>query len=207
MCIVTSFHLDPALKDAFGVLGVENIDDAKKAYHKLATKYHPDRNYGNEAVASEKFKIVNEAYSVIKKTQEPQEPLQRTASQIESLHTAPSRLSVTFDNLNEGVSNTGAHMAGMIFAGTVGNAIAPDTFQQIPLDLVGNQLMKTVITSTVVTNVCGNSIECNVVGALLTSTVMDTRFSNNKKIEAINGAKIILKKQIETFKDIQNTAQ
>ena len=39
-------------------------DEIKKAYRKLAKKYHPDANSGNKA-ASEKFKEVSEAYSVL----------------------------------------------------------------------------------------------------------------------------------------------
>jgi curved DNA-binding protein len=37
----------------------------KKAYRKLAMKYHPDRNLGNEEWANEKFKEVNEAFGVL----------------------------------------------------------------------------------------------------------------------------------------------
>jgi len=211
MCIVTSF----TLKDAFDVLGVENIDDAKKAYYKLAAMHHPDRNFGHELLAAEKFKKINEAYSVVKKTQEPlqrtdsiqrKDSIQRTASQMETLPSVvPSKMTVTIDNLKGGLSSTGASMAGMILAGTIGNVIAPDTFQKIPLDLIGNQLLKTTVTSTVVPNLCGNSIECNVIGAILTNTVMDSHFSNNKKVEVINGAKITLKKQIKTLKDLQDS--
>lgn len=40
-------------------------DQIKKAYRKLAMKYHPDRNPGNEKWANEKFKEVNEAFSVL----------------------------------------------------------------------------------------------------------------------------------------------
>ena len=39
-------------------------DEVKKAYRKLAMKYHPDRNPNNEA-AEKKFKVVNEAYQEI----------------------------------------------------------------------------------------------------------------------------------------------
>lgn len=54
-------------KDYYEVLGVnKNADDAaiKKAYRKLAKKYHPDTNQGN-ADAEKKFKEVNEAYDVL----------------------------------------------------------------------------------------------------------------------------------------------
>ncbi len=39
-------------------------DEIKKAYRKLAMKYHPDRNQGDKE-AEEKFKAVNEAYQVL----------------------------------------------------------------------------------------------------------------------------------------------
>ena len=54
-------------RDYYEVLGVEKGADAesiKKAYRKLAMKYHPDRNPGN-AEAEEKFKEAAEAYEVL----------------------------------------------------------------------------------------------------------------------------------------------
>lgn len=56
-----------AKKDYYEVLGVErNADEnsIKKAYRKLAKKYHPDTNAGN-ASAEKKFKEITEAYSVL----------------------------------------------------------------------------------------------------------------------------------------------
>ncbi len=53
--------------DYYKVLGVEkNVadDELKKAYRKLAMKYHPDKNKGNKA-AEAKFKEVSEAYAVL----------------------------------------------------------------------------------------------------------------------------------------------
>ena len=53
-------------RDYYEVLGVNKNADAatiKKAYRKLAKKYHPDSNEGN-ASAAEHFKEVNEAYDV-----------------------------------------------------------------------------------------------------------------------------------------------
>lgn len=54
-------------KDYYEVLGVDKgADDAtiKKAYRKLAMKYHPDRNPDNKE-AEEKFKEIGEAYEVL----------------------------------------------------------------------------------------------------------------------------------------------
>ena len=53
--------------DYYKILGVERSDDAvviKKAYRKLAMKYHPDRNQGDDA-AEDMFKKVSEAYEVL----------------------------------------------------------------------------------------------------------------------------------------------
>ncbi len=55
-------------KDYYGILGLpRNASDGelKKAYRKLAMKYHPDRNVGKEKWANEKFKEINEAYAVL----------------------------------------------------------------------------------------------------------------------------------------------
>lgn len=58
----------PATKhDYYGTLGVSRDakeDDVRKAYRKLARKYHPDLNPGDKA-AEEKFKQVQEAYDVL----------------------------------------------------------------------------------------------------------------------------------------------
>lgn len=56
-----------AKRDYYEVLGIEknsSKDEIKKAYRKLAIKYHPDKNAGN-AEAEEKFKEATEAYEVL----------------------------------------------------------------------------------------------------------------------------------------------
>lgn len=53
--------------DYYQVLGLNKEagpDDVKKAYRKLALKYHPDRNPGNKS-AEENFKKISEAYAVL----------------------------------------------------------------------------------------------------------------------------------------------
>jgi DnaJ-class molecular chaperone len=55
-------------KDYYQILGISRdatAEQIKKAYRKLAMKYHPDQNLGNEKWANEKFKEVNEAFSVL----------------------------------------------------------------------------------------------------------------------------------------------
>ena len=54
-------------KDYYKVLGVDkkaSQDEIKKAYRKLAVKYHPDKNKDNKE-AEEKFKLINEANEVL----------------------------------------------------------------------------------------------------------------------------------------------
>ena len=55
------------MDDLYSELGVDksaSAEEIKKAYRNLAFKYHPDRNEGNKA-AEDKFKRINEAYSVL----------------------------------------------------------------------------------------------------------------------------------------------
>ena len=55
------------MKDYYSVLGLNkgvSDDEIKKAYRKLAMKYHPDRNEG-DSKAENKFKEISEAYAVL----------------------------------------------------------------------------------------------------------------------------------------------
>ncbi|RDI96029.1 J domain-containing protein [Meiothermus sp. QL-1] len=55
------------MNDYYAVLGVSreaSAEEIKRAYRKLALKYHPDRNPGDKE-AEERFKQINEAYAVL----------------------------------------------------------------------------------------------------------------------------------------------
>ncbi|BAP17765.1 DnaJ C-terminal domain-containing protein [cyanobacterium endosymbiont of Epithemia turgida] len=54
-------------KDYYAILGVNknaSVEEIKKAFRKLAVKYHPDRNPANQQ-AEEKFKEISEAYEIL----------------------------------------------------------------------------------------------------------------------------------------------
>src|SRR2546423_4016046 len=61
----------PQTKDFYAVLGVPSgatQDEIKKAYRKLAKKYHPDAN-ANDPKAAERFKEISEANNVLSDAQ------------------------------------------------------------------------------------------------------------------------------------------
>lgn len=63
-----------AKRDYYEVLGVERsaeLEEIKKAYRKLAVRYHPDRNAG-DVQAEERFKEATEAYDVLADPQKRQ---------------------------------------------------------------------------------------------------------------------------------------
>ncbi|MDY0190267.1 MAG: DnaJ C-terminal domain-containing protein [Desulfuromonas sp.] len=62
-------------KDYYATLGIDKsatTAEIKKAYRKLAIKYHPDKNAGDKA-AEERFKEISEAYAVLSDTEKKQQ--------------------------------------------------------------------------------------------------------------------------------------
>ena len=62
-------------KNYYTVLGLEksaSADQIKKAYRKLAMKYHPDKN-PNDKAAEERFKEITEAYAVLSDPEKKQQ--------------------------------------------------------------------------------------------------------------------------------------
>ena len=56
------------MADYYQLLGVDrsaDADEIKKAYRKLAVKYHPDKNNGSKE-SEEKFKEITQAYEVLR---------------------------------------------------------------------------------------------------------------------------------------------
>ena len=104
-----------AKQDYYELLGVsKNADDSelKKAYRRLAMKYHPDRNPG-DAAAEEKFKDAKEAFEVLG------DPQKRAA----------------YDRFgHDGVSNSASGGAG---AGGFGGADFSDIFGDVFGDIFG----------------------------------------------------------------------
>jgi molecular chaperone DnaJ len=59
-------------RDYYDILGVDRtsgIEEIKKAYRKLAVKFHPDKNPGDKS-AEEKFKEIGEAYEILNDPQQ-----------------------------------------------------------------------------------------------------------------------------------------
>ena len=67
------YHVMP--KDFYETLGVNknaSEDEVKRAYRKLAQKYHPDRNKGDKST-EQRFKEINAAYEVLSDKQKRQQ--------------------------------------------------------------------------------------------------------------------------------------
>jgi curved DNA-binding protein len=98
--------------DYYKILGIDktaSADDIKKAYRKLAVKYHPDKNPGNKE-AEEKFKKMSEAYAVLS-DQEKRKQYDNYGADGFSQHYSQEDIFRGFD-INEILRGFGAQGAG-----------------------------------------------------------------------------------------------
>jgi molecular chaperone DnaJ len=114
------------MKDYYQILGVDknaSIAEIKKAYRKLARKYHPDLNPGDKA-AEQKFKEMNEAHETLK---DPEKKKQYDLYGSLGAHGGPGpgggRGGSNFEGFD--FSNTGNSSFGDIFETIFGNAGGP----------------------------------------------------------------------------------
>lgn len=73
LLFVTAILANKTYYDALEVKPDATRNDIKKAYRKLALKYHPDQNRGNEKEAEVKFREISEAYEVLSDEKSRQE--------------------------------------------------------------------------------------------------------------------------------------
>ncbi len=105
-----------AKRDYYEVLGVEknaSEDEIKRAYKKLAIKYHPDRNPG-DSEAEEKFKEAAEAYEVL---HEPQKRQRYDQFGFEGVSGAAGYGGGGFTDINDIFTHFGDIFEGMGFGG------------------------------------------------------------------------------------------
>ena len=93
----------------YEVLGVNctaTVDEIKKAYRKLALKFHPDKNPGN-AEAAERFKVISAAFAVLSDDSKRQR-YDVGGSELADLHDYDVDPYAVFESAFEGLSLTEA---------------------------------------------------------------------------------------------------
>jgi DnaJ-class molecular chaperone len=91
------------LKNYYQILNVSqdaSAEDIKKAFRRLALKYHPDRNPENVREAGEKFKEINEAYEML-----GDEERRWQYDRLTSLSSYPRRTMAVEDIFNENIGS------------------------------------------------------------------------------------------------------
>lgn len=130
-------------RDYYEVLGIEkgaSKEDIKKAYRKLAVKYHPDRNPGDKE-AEDKFKEATEAYEILSDDQKRSAYDQFGFAGVDGAGGAGfgSRAAADFSDLFGGLGDIFGRMFGGGFGGGFGgrtrDANAPMQGESLRYDL------------------------------------------------------------------------
>jgi curved DNA-binding protein len=112
-------------KDYYKTLGISksaSAEEIKKAYRKMAMKYHPDRNTGDKG-AEAKFKEVNEAYAVLSNPEKRKQYDMFGAEGFEKRYTQEDifrdfDLGSIFREFGFGTGGRSQNMFGQFFTGT-----------------------------------------------------------------------------------------
>lgn len=100
-------------KDLYEILGVKkdvSMDEIRRAYKKLALKYHPDKNVGNVEEATEKFKEITTAYSILSDEEKREKYDRFGIINDDDMH---SGMNMDGMDINEILKGMGMNMSGM----------------------------------------------------------------------------------------------
>ena len=116
-------------KDYYETLGVSRDADEKaikRAYRRLAMKYHPDRNPGKQKEANERFKEINEAYAILGDPEKRNQYDQfGTVGDVGDIFASPYTRT-TFENLMK--SYRGSHLSFDFLDEIFGDSLRGKTF-------------------------------------------------------------------------------
>ncbi|ATQ14599.1 J domain-containing protein [Borrelia miyamotoi] len=182
-------------KDYYKILGIQKdatTEEIKKAYKKLAIKYHPDKNKGNK-FAEEKFKEINEAYEVLSSPQKK--------NNYDNFGSADFNNNFNTESFSKGFKNTSFHhfenfeLFSNIF-GSSTKGILKDKEITIKISLYDAYMggKKSILTNN-------EKIEINIPKG--TSATTQLRFNGKGNINPISGKRsnLIIKFEISSYKN------
>ncbi|WP_421622592.1 DnaJ domain-containing protein [Borrelia sp. MN22-0132] len=182
-------------KDYYNILGIHKnatTEEIKKAYKKLAIKYHPDKNKGNK-FAEEKFKEINEAYEILSSPQKK--------ANYDNFGSANFNNNFNTEGFSKGFKNTDFHnfesfdLFSDIFGGTTRGTLK-DTEITIKISLYDAYMggKKSILINN-------EKIDINIPKGTIETTKL--KFNGKGKINPISGKRsnLIIKFEISSYKN------